>query len=168
MKYSLLTFAIVAPLTFSVLTMADESAKQQKALKILLIVVAAYLINRYGRRVVSRFAESLAQPATEEDEDANAMQRSIHRLKMMRERKARAAQRAETLGIVLRSLLTTVVWVVAGAMILGELGINLAPLIASAGIAAGPAVEDVVVEVDAARPATGVALAVTTGAVGAL
>lgn len=104
-------------------------------LRILLIIIAAYLINRYGRKIVSRFAASLAEPAVEEDVDANAMQRSIHRLKMMRERKARAAQRAETLGIVLRSLLSSIVWVVAGTMILGELGINLAPLIASAGIA---------------------------------
>lgn len=38
MKYSLLAFAIVAPLTFAVLSLADEPvAKQQKPLKILLI-----------------------------------------------------------------------------------------------------------------------------------
>jgi len=47
----------------------------------------------------------------------------------------RRRQRARTIGSVLRSLSTAVVYGVAVMMILGEAGINLAPLIASAGIA---------------------------------
>ncbi|MGH3745598.1 MAG: mechanosensitive ion channel family protein [Mycobacteriales bacterium] len=46
----------------------------------------------------------------------------------------RRRQRAETLGTVLRSLTNALILAVAAMMILGEVGINLAPLIASAGI----------------------------------
>jgi len=106
-------------------------------LRILLILLVAWLINRYGRKAISRFATRLAEPPADEDalDDVGAVERSFQRLKMMRERKARAAQRAETLGVVLRSLLSTVVWAIAVSLILSELGIDLAPLIASAGIA---------------------------------
>jgi small conductance mechanosensitive channel len=48
---------------------------------------------------------------------------------------ARAAARAETLTQVLRSTATALVWTVAAVTILGELGVNLGPLLASAGIA---------------------------------
>ncbi|HEY5335585.1 MAG TPA: mechanosensitive ion channel family protein [Mycobacteriales bacterium] len=46
----------------------------------------------------------------------------------------RRRQRAETLGTVLRSLTNALVLAIATMLILGEVGINLAPLIASAGI----------------------------------
>src|SRR5579875_2705459 len=48
---------------------------------------------------------------------------------------ARRAQRAETIGSVLRSITSFVVFVIAAVLVLGELGINLAPIIAGAGIA---------------------------------
>jgi small-conductance mechanosensitive channel len=47
----------------------------------------------------------------------------------------RAAARAETLGAVLRSVASFIVWGIAIITILGELGVNLGPLIATAGIA---------------------------------
>jgi small-conductance mechanosensitive channel len=46
----------------------------------------------------------------------------------------RQAERARTIGSVLRSILNAVVWIVAATMILGEFGFNLGPVIASAGI----------------------------------
>src|SRR5689334_769653 len=46
----------------------------------------------------------------------------------------RRRQRAETIGSVLRSSAAMVIFTVAGAMILAELGFDLAPVIASAGI----------------------------------
>ncbi|MDR7302073.1 mechanosensitive ion channel family protein [Haloactinomyces albus] len=46
----------------------------------------------------------------------------------------RQAQRADTIGSVLRSVATAVIFGVAFVMILGEFGINLAPIIASAGV----------------------------------
>ena len=46
----------------------------------------------------------------------------------------RQAERARTIGSVLRSILNAVVWIVAATMILGEFGFNLGPVIASAGV----------------------------------
>src|SRR4029077_3961131 len=47
----------------------------------------------------------------------------------------RRRQRAEALGSVLRSFVSVTIFSIAIMLILGELGVNLAPLIASAGIA---------------------------------
>jgi moderate conductance mechanosensitive channel len=46
----------------------------------------------------------------------------------------RRSQRAEALGSVLRSVSSVAIFVVAAMLVLGELGVDLAPLIASAGI----------------------------------
>lgn len=48
---------------------------------------------------------------------------------------SRQAQRAQTVGSVLRNVASIVVWAVAILMIISELGFNIAPVIASAGIA---------------------------------
>ncbi|MDE0268413.1 MAG: mechanosensitive ion channel family protein [Acidimicrobiaceae bacterium] len=47
----------------------------------------------------------------------------------------RASARAETLGRVLRSLALAAIWSLAIILIIGELGVNLGPLVAGAGIA---------------------------------
>src|SRR5262249_46326333 len=47
----------------------------------------------------------------------------------------RASARARTLGLVLRSVASFVIWAIAFITILGELGVDLAPLIAGAGLA---------------------------------
>ena len=47
----------------------------------------------------------------------------------------RTAARAETLGLVLRSVSAFAIWTIAGLTVLGQLGVNLGPLIAGAGIA---------------------------------
>ncbi|MEX2292420.1 MAG: mechanosensitive ion channel family protein [Acidimicrobiales bacterium] len=46
----------------------------------------------------------------------------------------RSAARAQTLGVVLKSLAGFVIWSIAVITILGELGVNLGPLVAGAGI----------------------------------
>src|SRR6266545_6030783 len=46
----------------------------------------------------------------------------------------RRAQRAKTIGSVLKSVISFVVYGMAFVLILGELGLNLAPIVASAGI----------------------------------
>jgi len=46
----------------------------------------------------------------------------------------RQAERARTIGSVLTSILNAAVWIIATAMVLGEFGFNLGPVIASAGI----------------------------------
>ncbi|WP_323745709.1 mechanosensitive ion channel family protein [Arthrobacter gandavensis] len=46
----------------------------------------------------------------------------------------RRAQRADTIGALLRSSVSVAIWTVASIMVLGAIGINIAPLIASVGI----------------------------------
>lgn len=46
----------------------------------------------------------------------------------------RAAERARTIGALLRSSLNALTFIVAGAMILDQLGLNLGPLLTSAGV----------------------------------
>jgi small-conductance mechanosensitive channel len=57
------------------------------------------------------------------------------RLPMTETAKLRRAQRAATISSVLRNMVSILVWTVAALIVLGEIGIDLAPLIASAGIA---------------------------------
>jgi small-conductance mechanosensitive channel len=47
---------------------------------------------------------------------------------------ARQKERARTTGTVLSSTLNSIVWIIALAMLMGEFGFNLGPLIASAGV----------------------------------
>jgi small-conductance mechanosensitive channel len=46
----------------------------------------------------------------------------------------RFQQRSEAVGALMRSIVTAIVFTIAGAMVLGQLGVNLGPLIAGAGI----------------------------------
>ena len=57
------------------------------------------------------------------------------RLAEFQEHNERAQQRAVTLGALLESLVSIVVWTTAVFLVLGEVGVSLGPLIASAGIA---------------------------------
>jgi small conductance mechanosensitive channel len=112
-----------------------------KPLKILLVVVVAWLVNRLARRAIAGFAASL----TGDQQAGNRLKRRLRRTSIGNRLPAsvlattqldlRAHARAETLGYVLRSVATFVIWVIATLTILGELGIDLGPLVAGAGIA---------------------------------
>ncbi len=95
-------------------------------LKILLILILAWVINRFARRVVARVAERTraatvrgARPAGSDEAEAGS---------------PRADARARTVSDVLGSLASVTVITIAGLMILGELNINLGPLLAGAGV----------------------------------
>jgi len=97
------------------------------ALHMLLVAVLAYVLNQMARRSIRRFTARLVASAS-----------STGRLKSMLptgQPDPRAAGRAATLGEVLRSLATATIYGLAFLLILGEVGINLGPLVASAGIA---------------------------------
>ncbi len=94
-------------------------------LRILVVVVLAMVLKRLVHRAIRRFTARLVVSAG-----------SGGRLKSMIEGQPdpRAAGRAATLGDVLRSLATAGIYGIALLTILGEVGINLGPLVASAGI----------------------------------
>lgn len=65
-----------------------------------------------------------------------AIIRSINKLiaKTDRGTANRAAERARTIGALLKSTINALIFIVAGAMILDQLGLNLGPLLTSAGV----------------------------------
>ncbi|HYR62971.1 MAG TPA: mechanosensitive ion channel family protein, partial [Actinomycetota bacterium] len=81
--------------------------------RIVIIVVSTYLLSRAGHRLLARLEQRLRT------EDAQA---------------GRSPARSKTLAEVSRSVVTMVAWVIAAMLVLGELGLNLTPLIASASV----------------------------------
>jgi moderate conductance mechanosensitive channel len=105
-----------------------------KPAQILLIVAVAWVANHLLRRAIRRFTEGIATPRAQE-RIRRWRRRAPHALQPRGAQSLRAAARATTLSSVLRSTTSAVVWTIAGAMILSELGVSLGPLIAGAGIA---------------------------------
>ncbi len=104
-----------------------------RPLRILFILLLAWIVVRLGRRTVMRFATSLA--ATPTDPRLRALREMGPGKVLIEEREqARAQARAETIGLVLRSVVSAVVWTLAAMLALGEVGLDLGPLIAGAGI----------------------------------
>ena len=102
-------------------------------LRILLITVLAVVIRLMAHRAINRLSRGTADGAPPGllrplRERAPESWRSTGLLS------TRRAQRARTIGSVLRSGTTFVVYGVACTLVLGELGINLGPILASAGI----------------------------------
>lgn len=88
-----------------------------RPLKIVLIAAAAIVLGRLAARAVRRLLKG-------------AQARSPIKISS-----PRAQQRADTIADVLGGLVKAVILVIAAFMVLSELGVNLAPLIAGAGIA---------------------------------
>ena len=99
----------------------------QRPLKILLIIVVAFVLNWLARSIIHR-----------------ATRRGIERTPLLaseaedtpqyRAQEARRQQRMRTLGNVGRSVAVIVIWTWAALAVLDQLGVNVAPLIASAGV----------------------------------
>lgn len=87
--------------------------------RIACVLVGAWLVNRLIRRAIDKFIERQARE-----------QRSLSRVDPERSR-----QRLLTLGSLLKSFAAVTVYLVALLVVLGEVHINLGPLIAGAGIA---------------------------------
>ena len=88
-------------------------------LHIIVILVVAILSQNFGRRTITRTMNRLATVDLTHGHAIGV---------------ARQKERAKTTGTVLSSTLNAVIWVIALGMILGEFGLNLGPLIASAGV----------------------------------
>ena len=102
-------------------------------LKILAIVVLASVANWVGRRAVKRSLTKLHSGAVRERMGA-MRKRTPAALLETGETSVRAEQRIDALSSVLRSVLSFVIWATAALMCLGEVGIDLGPLIAGAGV----------------------------------
>jgi small conductance mechanosensitive channel len=91
-------------------------------LQILLIALFAFIVNRVARAIITRFLHGLSVKAAA---DAGILATATG---------DRTPARLETLGVLLRSVASVVIYSIAVLMILGQIGVNLAPLIAGAGI----------------------------------
>lgn len=103
-------------------------------LHVLTIVIVAFGIAWIGSRAIHRVVTRLAA--------GNGAHKSSHP-----ETNIRLRERAMTTGSVLRSTLNAAVLIVATVMVLGELGLNVAPIVASAsviGLAVGLGAQSVV------------------------
>ena len=88
-------------------------------LRVLIILITSILAQYFGGRTIERAMNRLATA------DLVLGPRNIV---------ARQKERARPLGGVLAATWTSLIWIIATAMVLGEFGFNLGPLIASAGI----------------------------------
>ncbi|HET7487882.1 MAG TPA: mechanosensitive ion channel family protein [Acidimicrobiales bacterium] len=117
--------AAVYRLTGSEVLARSSESLVAKPAKIVLILVLALLTVRLVRRMIRRFTRSVGTTA------AGAAGTLLHTTAV---RTPRAAQRAETIAALGSSVVTVTVWAVAVLMVLGELGLELGPLLAGAGI----------------------------------
>jgi moderate conductance mechanosensitive channel len=102
-------------------------------LRILAILVVAFIANRLGRRAVKRSLTKLHSGAVRERMGA-VRRRTPAALLETGETSVRAEQRIDALSSVLRSVLSFVIWLTALLMCASEVGVNLGPLLAGAGV----------------------------------
>ena len=101
------------------------------SLRILLIVVLAVVVRSLVHRLIARAVRGAVEGTTPLLLRPLTERIGVESLPLLTERRR---QRAETIGSVLRSATTAVVGAVAFAMVLSELGLDLGPVLASAGI----------------------------------
>jgi small-conductance mechanosensitive channel len=111
---------------------ANADALVATPAKILLIVVLAAVVRTLAHRGIRRLTDrtvtgavpTILRPLRNRAPQSDAMEQLTER----------RTQRAEAIGSVLRSFASIVVLGIAVVLVLGELGINLAPIVASAGV----------------------------------
>jgi small conductance mechanosensitive channel len=101
-------------------------------LRILLILVVAFIASHLVRRAIRRFTDTIS--GTVSSPRVDKLRHQAPAALRPASGTVRAASRAQTIGSVLRSISTAVIYTIAAVTILGELDVNLGPLVASAGI----------------------------------
>ncbi len=129
--------------------LAELSDLLVRPAKVLLIFLAAWIVSRIARRligrgirrVIDRHLDETVEPVTvpeEEEEEAGRLELLVELTQRRAEKTAiqaeRSRRRTETLGTVLKSAASLVIYTVATLMALSEFDVNLGPLIAGAGI----------------------------------
>jgi len=88
-------------------------------LHILTIIAITLVLQAFGGRAITRAMNRIAQA-----DFVPGPQKS----------RTRQKERAATTGTILRSTLNGILWIISLAMILSEFGLNLGPIVASAGV----------------------------------
>ncbi|MDH3754690.1 MAG: mechanosensitive ion channel family protein [Acidimicrobiia bacterium] len=106
----------------------------ERPLRILLILVVAFVVSRLVRRAIRSFTKRLTE-TTSGDRIQELREKGPGRYLVDHDNEQRLAARSETIAHVLSSVASAVIWSIAALTILGEFDINLAPLLAGAGVA---------------------------------
>jgi moderate conductance mechanosensitive channel len=119
------------------LTGSEAAARASDALvarpaKVVVILFAAWVASRLLKRALRRFTRGLGEVRADV---ASAVDRTAGTLlRTAPSPSVRASQRADTVGALLGSVASFTVWTMAVLMAFGELGLELGPLLAGAGI----------------------------------
>lgn len=100
--------------------------------RIIVILVVAALLSVVLTWLLRRFFRTMIESSSKLSTVTGAVVRRDP--KAQRAAQARREQRAETLSNVARNVMRMVVWAIAIVMILAEVGVNIAPVIASLGV----------------------------------
>lgn len=117
----------------------------ERPLKIVAILFAGYLLSRLARRAIDGAVDRMVRDReaklrdreAEEVHDgrfAGLQHRAFSKARQLAEMSDRAKERARTLGTMLRSIVTAVIFALAVMISLAELDISLGPLVAGAGV----------------------------------
>lgn len=102
-----------------------------KPLRIVLILLVAWIVTQFVGRLIRRI---LSTPPKRKAKNDQPKRSPFGFIDTGSGTSARRAQRAKTMADVLGRLANAIIWGIAILVVLGELGINLAPLIAGAGV----------------------------------
>src|SRR5699024_4493439 len=123
-----------APTTDAALTLIAQLVRwlASTGLQIVTIVLAATLLCFLAGCFLPRFVLTMVQSGAQ---STSATVTVIRRdPKAQRAAQARSEQRASTLSNVARNIAHVMIWAIATMMILSEIGVNIAPVIASLGV----------------------------------
>ena len=98
-------------------------------IRILFVVFVAFVAARIARRVIQRVGERLRDPR---GRDRLRIRATV--LPMSEAERRRRGQRVDTLSAILGNIVSLMIWAIAAIVVIGELGIDLAPLLAGAGV----------------------------------
>ncbi len=110
---------------------AEVADALAKPIRILVILLVAWIAVRVARVLVNRFVKHTSSGM----ERIATIGSGVSFVDTQPMSEIRRTQRAATVGAVLRSIVTILIWSIAVLTALDELGVNLAPLLAGAGIA---------------------------------
>lgn len=104
-----------------------------RPIRVVVILILAWCVNRLARRTIGALSDQIR---TTPSHPRLRVLRSLGPggSEMNKSEAARAPARAEAIESVLKSLVTVVTFSVASLLVLGEFDINLAPLLAGAGV----------------------------------
>ena len=102
--------------------------------RILLVVVVAVVARALLHRAIHRLTEQTATGQVPALLRARRGRSTAEQLEVAEQASARRTQRSEAIGSLLRSAASIVILGIAVVLVLGELGIDLAPIVASAGV----------------------------------